>query len=199
MDENLLIQKFNEGDPKAWSELVNRFQPRIYFFLKKFIQDEWQVSVIRDDGFIKIWEKQLKFDSIKELQAFLIIKAKNDTMNYLKSNSSLSNNLLAYSMSHGSEKDTEDNIALELEHANLWAEILQEIDKQPKKRKEVFELFYFAEFEAKDIARMKNIHLSKVYDYKKTVENELKKKFGSALNKVIYLLFITACLLEQII
>jgi RNA polymerase sigma-70 factor (ECF subfamily) len=155
--------------------------------------------VIRDDGFIKIWEKQLKFDSIKELQAFLIIKAKNDTMNYLKSNRSLNNNLLAYSMSHGSEKDTEDSVALELEHANLWAEILQEIDKQPKKRKEVFELFYFAELEAKDIARMKNIHLSKVYDYKKTVENELKKKFGSALNKVIYLLFITACLLEQII
>jgi RNA polymerase sigma factor (sigma-70 family) len=199
MDEILLINKFNEGEPKAWSEMVNRYQPRLYYFLKKFIQDEWQVKVIRDDGFIKIWEKKMQFGSIEELQAFLIIKAKNDAINYLERNKSLNNNLFAYSMFHGGQADTENVVALEMEHANLWAEILLEIQQQPKERREVFEMYYFDKMKASEISEIKKIHLSNVYDYKRAVENALKKKFGSALNKVIYVLFIMACLLEQII
>jgi RNA polymerase sigma-70 factor (ECF subfamily) len=180
-----LLNMFNRRDKKAWDEIFDVFSKTLFSFVNRIINNEDQALEIVNDCFIKICENGYQFEAIQQLKAFLFKTARNTAINFLKKDARENKNSLSYALL----QDTSANIGVvedrELEYRNLLDKIRHEIQQHPPERRAVFELFYFQGKSAIEIAAIKEINVSNVYDYKNTLVKSLRDKFGLEIDKLL--------------
>lgn len=82
-DEQLIID-YKNGDKRAFEILVKRYLEIIDRFVSWRISNESEVENITQEIFIKVWKNLKRFDERKSFKIWLLIIAKNATIDFLR-------------------------------------------------------------------------------------------------------------------
>lgn len=169
-EEILLLEYFNKRDSVAFGYFYQKLYNDLYYYSAKLYED---TEVLPEDSihdiFIYLWNsKQIKFDNLYKLKAYLIISIKNRYRNYLDRQKSKNRYIKFYEENH---KQFETDIA-EVEIISL---INNAINLLPEECAKIFR-FHVAGWEVKDIATKLGKAQSTVYSQKQKAINILKQK-----------------------
>lgn len=159
-----LIFQFNQGDSRAYTTIYNLCAPATYYFAKRFVVEREVAEDITADTFVKLFRLHANFDSLPNIQAFLRITARNACLNYLrdqKAKDQQKQDLLYLLMQDQGKEFPEDQY-----RAELLQRIHAEIEKLPKKSRQVFKLAYIEGLQNEEIARLLNINYQSVKNQK---------------------------------
>jgi RNA polymerase sigma-70 factor (ECF subfamily) len=160
-----LISQFNRGSSLAYTTVYNSCAPSIYYFAKKFVQNREVAEDITADAFIKLYRLHANFNSMGNIQAFLRITVRNACLNYLRDlkwKDQKKGDLL-YLFAGNEERD---RFPEEQYRAELLQRIYEEIEKLPKKCRQVFKLAYLEGLKNEEIARLLKINVQSVKNQK---------------------------------
>ncbi len=135
----------------AFSELVNRFQERLYWHIRRIVIDHDDADDVLQNTFIKAFNNLDRFREDSQLFTWLYRIATNEALTFLKKkrkNIFVSLNDVAHELSSTLESDPElsgDAIQLKLQQAILTL---------PTKQRLVFNMKYFEEMKYEEIAEI---------------------------------------------
>lgn len=159
-----LIFQFNQGNSRAYTTIYNLCAPGTYYFARRFVGDREVAEDITADTFIKLYRLHANFESLPNIQAFLRITARNACLNYLrdlKLKTQQKQDLLYLLMQDQEKAFPEDQY-----QAELLQRIYEEIEKLPRKSKQVFKLAYMEGLQNEEIAKLLNINYQSVKNQK---------------------------------
>jgi RNA polymerase sigma-19 factor, ECF subfamily len=162
-DNDLIIQ-FNQGDAGAFSDIYNTYYPNVYQFVRQFVKEREDAQDITADIFVKLWNMRTNITSIKNMQAFLYIAARNsciDFLRYMKRQQEKRESLY-YLL----EQTPEEGILPEDIRAEVLQYIYKEIDKLPPNCRKVFSMSYLEGRSTDEIARTLQINHQSVYNHR---------------------------------
>lgn len=151
-DQDLIIQ-FQQSliKERPFTELLKRHQQKVYYQIKKMVNDHDDADDIAQQVWIKVWNKLDGFKMESEFSTWLFRIAYNETLNFIekqKRNAPHNQNadLIDYENADGGSNDpksTQIQIALD-----------QAIKQLPEKQRFVFMLRYFDEYSYEKIAEI---------------------------------------------
>jgi RNA polymerase sigma-70 factor (ECF subfamily) len=149
-DQDIIIQ-FKEVSLKeaAFTELVKRHQKKVYYQIKRMVQEHADADDIAQSVWIKVWEKLDGFKMESEFTTWLFRIAYNETLNFIAKNArrGISSNEAGDDSEQGNY--TNENGPTE---AHIQIKLEQAISQLPEKQKFVFLLRYYEEFDYEKIA-----------------------------------------------
>lgn len=174
LTDEMLIE-FSQGSPHAFQTIFDNFRMRIFYFVKKLIDDRSSAEEITSDTFVKLYRLHDKFSTLNNIQAFLFITARNASLDYLKHKQRQREHLDKLRTYEEQEAD----IPL-FSDTNMEADILKfiydEIEKLPHRSKLIFKLSYLEGLSIRDIADMMKISPQTVANQKHTALKLLRMK-----------------------
>ncbi|SRR5258708_886874 len=159
-----LISQFNHGNTRAYTTIYHLCSPATYYFAKRFVNDREVAEDITADVFIKLYRLHGHFDSLPGIQAFLRVTTRNACLNYLrdlKVRDTQKQDLL-YLLS----QDRPEEFPVDQYQAELLKRIHEEVEKLPRKCRQVFKLAYIEGLKNEQIAEMLNINYQSVKNQK---------------------------------
>lgn len=158
-----IIPQFNRGHQPAFAAIYDRFQPAIFYFVKRFIPDIAQAEDITAETFLKLWQKRENFDNENSISSFLHVTAKNASIDWLRATKREMANKeqLIHILKQDNYEDLHDDI-----RAELMRLIQAEIERLPKKIKRVFLLAYAEGKSNDEIAGLLHINNQSVRNHK---------------------------------
>ena len=145
-----LVQSLKRGDLKALEKIYKMYYPKLISFCRKFDSSTLEPEDFVQQTFLKVWSQrgQLKEDVLLDKQLFVICK--NLISNHLLREKKMVVNYDTFSFSDSTDSQEEPSSLDRLSQLNA------EINKLPKKRKEVFLLHKVENLSYQEIAQ----HLS---------------------------------------
>lgn len=176
-----LIQLFKSGHDSAFNELVVRYQEKIYWVARRFVNDHDQADDVTQEVFVKAYESLGSFRSDSSIYTWLYRIAVNVSLNFIrrqKVRDFLHLDELLHS--HESENPGPDEILEKQEEHSL---IEEAIERLPKKQKAVFLMRYYDELPYEEIAKI--LHTSvgglkaNYFHAVKKIQEYLRRAHGS--------------------
>jgi RNA polymerase sigma-70 factor (family 1) len=143
-----------EGDEKAFAALFRHCYDRLLHFCLQYVHVREAAEEIVSDVFVKIWDRRATLEEISNLEVYLFVAVKNQSLNYLEQYSVMRVTPL------------EDGLAqltntLDPERTMEWKEILfrmdQEVERLPEQCRRIFKLIKEEGFKYKDVAEILGI------------------------------------------
>ncbi len=162
--DNDLIVQFNQGGTGAFTAIYNSYYLTLYNFVKKFIPEQEDAKDITADIFVKLWKMHTRFDSIKNIEAFLYITGRNACLNYLRflqRQSEKQKELLHVLVQEPAEGTLQEDLI-----AEVLKSIHEEIEKLPPSCRNVFNMAYFEGLSNSQIAETLQINNQSVRNHK---------------------------------
>ena len=85
-----LTAKYLKKDEKALEELVKRYLPLIFGFVKKYTGNQDNASDITQEVFVKVWKNIKSFDQTKSFRTWIFTIAKRTAFDHLKKRKTVS-------------------------------------------------------------------------------------------------------------
>jgi RNA polymerase sigma-70 factor, ECF subfamily len=167
-----LVKRINDGDREAFTELVNVFTKRLYYYALQFVGDRHIAEDIVQDIFTEVWSKHRTWNPTESLNGYLLISIKNRCLRYLeKHRPSPGSNIRSrrdtgYEDVVGALVDTHSTA--QVENAIMHQEILDALQSLPARCGLIFRMHRFEGVSQKDIAKELNISI-------KTVGNQIQR------------------------
>jgi RNA polymerase sigma-70 factor (family 1) len=79
-----LTSRLAESDEYAFAELYKRYKSQIYLLIKKFVISAQMAEDLTQEVFVKIWESGPKLNDVQSIRPYLMVTARNHTLNNLK-------------------------------------------------------------------------------------------------------------------
>jgi RNA polymerase sigma factor (sigma-70 family) len=187
LSDELLIE-FSQGSPRAFQAIFDSFRMRIFYFVRKLIDDGLAAEEITSDTFIKLHRLHDKFNTYNNIQAFLFITARNACLDFLKHRQRMQQH-----------KQVLENLARQEEGVPLFAEsdieaevlafIYKEVERLPTRSKMVFKLFYFEGRTVGEIAKIMKISPQTVANTKLSAVKLLRMKVLDRPGLLLWLLY----------
>ena len=125
-DEQLVRQYLKEGNEYALEELIKRYLPLIYGFVRKYAGNQDDTSDIVQEVFVKVWRNFGRFDQSKSFRTWIFTIAKRTAIDWLKKKSAL-----PFSAIQDEEGDTDFINSLANESPSITEQlILQDTSKK---------------------------------------------------------------------
>jgi len=159
-----LISQFTHGDTGAFSAIYLEYYPTLYSFVKKFILEKEDAEDITADIFAKLWQMRDRFESIKNIEAFLYITGRNaclDFLRTLKRRNEKQKDLIYTLLQEPMEGTLPEDIKTE-----VLKKIYEEIEKLPKSCRNVFKMAYLQDWSNSEIAASLQINNQSVRNHK---------------------------------
>lgn len=83
-DEQLVEQYLKDKDDLALEELVKRYLPLIFGFVKRYTGNQDTASDITQETFVKVWKNIKSFDQTKSFRTWIFIIAKRTAIDELR-------------------------------------------------------------------------------------------------------------------
>lgn len=178
IDADILKQLQNglaAGDQRSFEHLYRLFFARLLNFSLLFVHKKEIAEETVNDVMMKVWNKRENITEVKNLETYLFVAVRNQSLNYLSQYSHLH-------IAIEPENDRGEIINLndpekELEWKEIHFRLNQAIDQLPEQCKTVFRLIKEEGFRYKQVAEILNIS-------PRTVETQLFRAIKK-LNKVI--------------
>jgi RNA polymerase sigma-70 factor (family 1) len=162
--DNDLIFKFTRGGPDAFTDIYHTYYPTLYSFVRKFVYEREDAEDITADIFTKLWRLHANFESIKNIEAFLYITARNaclDFLRHLKRRNEKQKELLYVLLQEPAEGILPEDVKAEVLKA-----IYEEIEKLPRSCRNVFKMSFFDDYSNGEIAESLKINNQSVRNHK---------------------------------
>lgn len=148
-----ILKRFRDPSSRnlAFSELVNRYQERLYWHIRRIVIDHDDADDVLQNTFVKAFKNLDQFREDSQLYTWLYRIATNESISFLKSkrrNIFVSLDDVSHALSSKLEADPQlsgDAIQLKLQKAILTL---------PTKQRTVFNLKYFDEMKYEDMAEV---------------------------------------------
>jgi RNA polymerase sigma-70 factor (ECF subfamily) len=152
MDERELIRRAQQGDRRAFGELVSLYQARLRAFVARYVSRPDEVFDIVQDGLIDAMEHLDRFDPEKEFGPWLRAICRNRMLNHFRSNKVRQNAAMA--LVDAALQETWGPMEDDLEDgAERVAALRRCVDKLEKAQRELLELRYRREVPLNELAQ----------------------------------------------
>src|SRR5207302_9964834 len=82
--DRLLIQQIRQGDPRAWENLIARYEGRLLAFVQRRLRDRAASEDVVQETFIGFLNSLPHFDDRRELQTYLFTIASHKLTDHLR-------------------------------------------------------------------------------------------------------------------
>src|SRR5246127_777605 len=82
--DRLLIQQIRAGEPKAWEQLIARYEGRLLAFAERRLRDRAASEDVVQEAFVGFLNSLPNFDENRELQTYLFTIASHKLTDYLR-------------------------------------------------------------------------------------------------------------------
>lgn len=156
-----LVALIRQGDKELFGALIDRYEAKLTRYIKRFIQNEDDVTDILQNVFIKVFINLQSFDIDRLFNSWIYRIAHNETVTYLKKKGNEKISFLDFDtmFPHPFAKETADKVTLDKELETLLSSTLSLI---PLKYKEVLVLYYYEELSYQEIADVLHIPIATV-------------------------------------
>ena len=163
------------GNQHSFEDLYRLFFARLFNFALLFVHKKEIAEETVNDVMMKVWNKRRDLLEIKNLETYLFVAVRNQSLNYLSQYSHYH-----ITLEHDNERGEIINLndpEKELEWKEIYFRLNQAIDKLPEQCRTVFKLVKEEGFRYKQVAEILNIS-------PRTVETQLFRAIKK-LNKVL--------------
>jgi RNA polymerase sigma-70 factor (ECF subfamily) len=149
--DNELIELFQNGDDSAFNHLVLRYQEKVYWVARRFVNDHDSADDITQEVFCKVYESLKDFRGESSLYTWLYRITVNISLNSLRRQKVRE----FFRIDEIFEVKDEDAVAPDeaLERQEQKALIEEAIARLPEKQKSVFVLRYYEELPYEEISK----------------------------------------------
>jgi len=148
-DEQLVIKYTKSKNESAFEELIKRYLPMVFNYVKKYTGNNDMASDITQETFVKAWKNIKKFDTSKNFKAWIFTIAKRTAINELKKKNAIpfSDNKFEYYLADSS-LSIFDRIVSQQNSRNL----MLAIEKLPNSYKSVINMRVKDDLKLREIA-----------------------------------------------
>ena len=150
--DEVLIREFQDGDVKAFNELVRRYQEKVYWIARRLVVDHADADDVAQEVFIKVYDSLKGFRSESSFYTWVYRVTVNAELNLLRKNKLRDfvrfDEILAPLFSDEPRPDEH------LESKQRRTLIDEAIAKLPEKQRTVFVLRYYEELPYAEIAKI---------------------------------------------
>lgn len=82
-----LVEIIRDKDQELYSELVKRYQNKIYFYINRLINHREEAEDLAQDVFIKVFRNLQGFDTNRKFSSWIYRIAHNESVNFIKKKS----------------------------------------------------------------------------------------------------------------
>lgn len=156
-----IVSSVVEGDKDLFGELIDRYEPKLTRYVRRFIQQPDDVSDIIQIVFIKAYMNLRSFDVERSFNSWIYRIAHNESVTYLKKRGNEKVSFIDFDifLPHPFAKEEADDRSLNREMKELLDTSLLSIS--PKYR-EVLVLYYYDELSYQEIAEVLHIPIATV-------------------------------------
>ena len=147
-----LVEQINAGNERAFGEILNRYEKRVFFVVKRMLNDDDESADATQDVFIKLHDSLKKFRGDSNLYTYIYRIATNVAISYLRKRKVRAvvrlDEMVSNMLTGGHEPQRE---ADQEELKKLVAEAVAALPVQQKK---VFILRFYEELSYEEIAQI---------------------------------------------
>ncbi len=174
----------SKGNQKAFSEVYDHFEPRLFAFVCKMARSKVAAEEIVQELFIKLWISRKKLAEVKNPRAYVFTMAANLTFNYLKKVA----REFALAERVRKKSPTFSNATEEVIHFLESQKLLMEaVEQMPTQRKAVYLMSREGGLTKEEIAKKMNLSPNTVRNHLSESLHTLRKLFGMSAS--VQLLF----------
>jgi RNA polymerase sigma-70 factor (ECF subfamily) len=150
--DNELIELFQNGDDSAFNHLVLRYQQKVYWVARRFVNDHDGADDVTQEVFCKVYESLREFRNESSVYTWLYRITVNIALNSLRRQKVRE----FFRIDEMYELEDEDAVAPDeaLEQQEQKRLIEEAIAKLPEKQKSVFVLRYYEELPYEEISKV---------------------------------------------
>ncbi len=160
-DENILIDAINNGDTRAYAQLVDRYKDLVYTLALRMLKHKEEAEEVAQDTFIKVFKSLHKFKGDSKFSTWIYRVAYNTCLDNIKKNKKYLNNVAIDEFTFN-KLDTIDNALDHIIKEEKSILIKNCIDKLPEDSSAILTLFYFEELSLDEISKIINIEANTV-------------------------------------
>ncbi len=184
-----LLQRYRQGDEKAFEEIVNRYKNPLYAFLRRFVNRQDIVEDIFQETFLQLYSSRDSFDAERPLRPWLFTIAANkakDALRKIQRQSSMSMGTLADAGDLSLDEvvniltSYETTPEAEISEEETARRVRQIISEMPENLRGILILAYFEQFSYKHMAEILSIPIGTVKSRLHTAVVYFMKKWKSA-------------------
>jgi len=172
VEDASILEQFRKGESRdhAFDLLVSKYQERLYWVIRRMLEDHDDTNDVLQDVFVKIFRNLAKFREDAKLFTWMYRIATNESLTFLKKK----NKHFSLSLDEMQE-ELGDRLSAQIDpDADQINQLLQKaIHALPEKQRLVFNLRYFDELGYKEMSEMLG-----------TSEGALKASYHHAVKKV---------------
>lgn len=163
-----LVARANNGDQKAYAELMARYKDAIYFMLLKMINNKTDAEDLTIEAFGKAFKNLSQYSPHYAFSTWLFKIASNNCIDYLRKKRS---NVISIDRNFVDEKDTEPQIQLRDETPDPEENLIRSqkavlmrtiVQKLKPRYRTLIELRYFKEYSYEEISKELGLPLGTV-------------------------------------
>ncbi|MBY0434798.1 MAG: RNA polymerase sigma-70 factor [Cyclobacteriaceae bacterium] len=173
--ETEFFSMVSKGNRKAFSEVYDHFEPRLFAFVCKMTRSKVAAEEIVQELFIKLWITRKKLAEVENPRAYVFTMAANLTFNYLKKVArevALAKRVRKRSPTFS---NATEEIILFLESQKLVMDVVKQM---PAQRKAVYLMSREGGLSKEEIARKMNLSPNTVRNHLSEALHTLRKLFG---------------------
>jgi len=175
LGDNELIVIIQTQNKEAYSELVARFQRRLFVYIYHLVGNKEEVEDILQNVFSKAYNGIDSFDPARKFSSWIYRIAHNESVNFLKRKNN--KNTVSWEdiitnrdkLNGASDAETPEDM---MEHKEIVKQIDLAMEKLPMKYQEILKMRYFEELSYDEIGAIKGQSINTVG----TLINRAKKK-----------------------
>lgn len=168
VDLSLVKAAVDEGDEKAFAELMHRYRDSIYFMLLKMVNNRDDAEDLTMEAFGKAFRNLSQYTPDYAFSTWLFRIATNNCIDFIRKKKKMT-----FSIDKGFENDEGEEVAMNIKADELDPEekLIKEqkiaimrnlVEKLPPRYKELVELRYFKEYSYEEIAEQLKLPLGTV-------------------------------------
>ena len=187
-DEDL-INDFIKGERKAYDEIYDRYYSAIVRFCFSFTRNMEDAKDITIGVLTILFRKNQDFESLPNIQAFLYITARNQSLNHLKSTKRLASRFEKY-LAVKSE-DFHQQVFIDQVEGELFNLIYQSIQELPPQCRRVMNLLYVEDLKYREVAEELDMTVKNVENLRSYALKKLRESLSPhRVLRVAYFLFV---------
>ena len=160
-EENILIDAINNGDTRAYAQLVDRYKDLVYTLALRMLKHREEAEEVAQDTFIKVFKSLDKFKGDSKFSTWIYRVAYNTCLDNIKKNKKHLNDVAIDEFTFN-KLDTIDNALDNIIKEERSTLIKNCIDKLPEDSSALLTLFYFEELSLEEISKIINVEANTV-------------------------------------
>jgi RNA polymerase sigma-70 factor (family 1) len=181
-DEELLSELISDS-AVAFTELYGRYNRNIYQFIFKYVHSAVMADDLTQEVFIKIWNSRKHLDHVQSFKGYLLITARNHTLNSLKAALRTETAMGEVVRNFVAHRKATDEDLLDTDYA---AFLQGELAKLPERSRTIFRLCRQEGRTYEEVAQELGISKSAVKNHMtfsmKVLKNSVERELGVSLS-----------------